>query len=366
MRFTVLFPNCGNIGLVKDVGQIPYNLGKYFGYQTGIASCILNINGDYADQMREHLRFEVITKPLNSDKLASYFYLLKNARKTDWLNLYHSSNFTYLMTVLFRLLNPKGKVYLKLDMDFRMVRDIQESVTARGKFVRCCKAADLISVETECVRRLIQKYTKKKIEIISNGYESYCNEPVRKEEKKNIFLTVGRLGTKQKATEVLLKAFALIADKCDYELRLAGSVERDFQPYLDEFWTSYPHLKQYVHFLGNISERSVLDNEYRQAKIFVLPSRWESFGLVLPEALLKSCRIIVTDEVPTAEIATNGGKFGHIVPADDVEKLAATMLQSVNEDAGQERLDEMYQYAIDEFSWKRICGKLDALMISKM
>lgn len=38
MRFVTLFPKGSNIHLMKDVGQIPYNLFKYHGIETVLVS----------------------------------------------------------------------------------------------------------------------------------------------------------------------------------------------------------------------------------------------------------------------------------------------------------------------------------------
>ena len=47
--------------------------------------------------------------------------------------------------------------------------------------------------------------------------------------RKTLFMTAGRLGTYQKATDVMLDAFKTVAAQSKYNLHLAGPVEPSFQ-----------------------------------------------------------------------------------------------------------------------------------------
>ena len=52
-------------------------------------------------------------------RIGSIIYLLKNAKKIDWLNLYHAGQRTLCFSWIYKTLNSDGKIYLKLDMDLR-------------------------------------------------------------------------------------------------------------------------------------------------------------------------------------------------------------------------------------------------------
>lgn len=117
------------------------------------------------------------------------------------------------------------------------------------------------------------------------------------EEKKNVILTVGRLGTAQKATNVLLEAFVAIAEQIpEWNLHLAGTVEKEWKDeYLKHFWERFPELKNHICFLGQISDREALYQEYLNSQIFALSSKYEGgCPNVIAEALYAGDAVAIT------------------------------------------------------------------------
>lgn len=356
MDFSTVFFECSNIELVKDVAQIPCTLARIYGVQAELVTSYVKENGpniSAVDGLKLH-HFPMI----KSGKITGVFFLLRYARNIKWLNIYHIDKKSYYWSRLYKLLNPAGHVYLKMDVDFRMCEDFEQNVNRRTVLQKCAKIVDLISAESERGLSRVQPFVQKKIELIPNGYcvsdEAFLNSVKR----ENTFLTIGRLGTEQKATEILLQAFALCADHIDWNLRLVGKVEETFQPYIDDFFHKHPNLRKRIEFVGVINDRAALDMEYRRAKVFVLPSRWESFGLVLTEAMANGCRLLATDVVPPINELTNSGEFGTIIPADNIQALADAMIESTRIDYSEIEIQKIRTYAKEKFSWESICDKL--------
>lgn len=355
MRFVTLFPQISNIHLVKDVGQIPYTLRREFGIETVLASrkiCADSINPGIIPGVK----FENICSGLWGWKVGSFIYLYKNAKKIDWLNVYHFGKRTYYWIWFFKKINQNGRVYLKLDMDLRSCKALDNSEKARKVFNLCLGKADLVSVESTTILKRIQKYTKRKIVIIPNGY-MFNEWGTDIESKEDIFLTVGRLGTKQKATEVLLEAFATCSTKQNWKLRLVGSIKEEFKPYINEYFFRYPELVERVEFVGEIDNREAMVEEYRRAKVFILPSRWEAFPIVLSEAASQGCKMIVTSSVPPCEDFICEPRFGQIVPSDNVVCLGKAMERMANLH-GDDVTKEIIENANKKFSWNNICKKI--------
>lgn len=356
IRFVTLHPAGVNVDLTKDEGQIPYTLCTEHGVDASIVACHIDTKTANMDCVKglkvKHFPF------IFNNALTGVIYILINARKIDWLNIYFAGRQAYYWTRLYKFLNPTGHVYLKLDMDFRSSTLYDENAVEREVFRKNTEVVDIVSVESEAIREKITKYSEKDILLISNGISRLDFDPQINGIRDNVFLTVGRLGTKQKATEILLQAFAKSADRHNWKLKLIGRIEESFVEYIKEFYNQYPELKDRVIFAGEIKERKTLYSEYCHAKVFVLPSRWESFGISCGEALSCGCRLIITNTIPPAKEMTNSGKFGRIIDAEDVDVLADELVKASKRTYSQESINELVKYANEQFSWSSICARL--------
>jgi glycosyltransferase involved in cell wall biosynthesis len=83
-----------------------------------------------------------------------------------------------------------------------------------------------------------------------------------------------------------MAAFAKVSDVLpNWTLRLVGTIEADFQTFINEYFRRWPSLKKRVIFTGQITDKQKLYEEYRAAKIFALTSTFEGFPNVYAEAL---------------------------------------------------------------------------------
>lgn len=81
-----------------------------------------------------------------------------------------------------------------------------------------------------------------------------------------------------------------------------------------------------VRFLGFLNQ-SQLPSAYCAADIFVLPSLFEPFGLVVNEAMLCGLPVAVSDRVGARFDLVRPDENGYIFPAGDVDALAAVLKQ---------------------------------------
>jgi len=84
-----------------------------------------------------------------------------------------------------------------------------------------------------------------------------------------------------------------------------------------------------VRFLGFVNQ-SILPAVYRSSNVLVLPSEYEAFGLVVNEAMLCGCPVIVSDRVGARLDLVLEGKTGFIFPVYDLEALATLLRESLN------------------------------------
>ncbi len=349
-----------NVHLLKDVGMIPYLLHRDYGFDSTLAGMKNEESYSYIDKEVRGLKLRFLPESRISPMFSGMKYVWENAGDIDILNVYHLnlSSFFFLLIYKFRK-KPSGKGYLKLDMDLRGFKALFMPGPVGFIKRRTMELADIISVETTLLSDRLKKKYGDKVIYIPNGFYATGEEPVRSFDKENIILTVGNLGTRPKATEVLLNAFAGAAADNDWKLMLAGPVDPSFKPYVKSFFASHEDLRDRIVFTGEIRDKEKLAEYYRRAKIFVLPSRSESFGIVLLEAAANGDFLVTTTGVPAGRDIYNDGRFGFIVPRDDIASLSDVFLRLMNSKADWNlRAKEIADYAWHDFRWEPIVAKL--------
>ena len=67
------------------------------------------------------------------------------------------------------------------------------------------------------------------------------------------------------------------------------------------------NLEGNIEFLGNVEN---IENLYKDVDVFVLPSRYEGFGLVVVEALAAGCAVVVSKLEGPLEIVKENEEYG--------------------------------------------------------
>lgn len=101
---------------------------------------------------------------------------------------------------------------------------------------------------------------------------------------------------------------------------LQGSSGRTFR---QGFEGTHPELLHRVQFKGRVGDRE-LHQSYADCDVFVAPSRFESFGLVLIEAMMFSKPVVATNIGGFREIVQEG-ENGYLAPPGDPKSLAAAI-----------------------------------------
>ena len=166
----------------------------------------------------------------------------------------------------------------------------------------------------------------------------------------------------QKGTHVLLEAFALIAKELpDWELHLAGSVAKEFESVIASYWKRFPELKGRVRFLGHISDRDTLYQEYQKAKIFALPSTFEGGANVIAEALYAGNAIAVT-KIDEYGDATDYERCGLASDIGDISGFAENLRNLCRSEHLEEMCRHAYEYAKSNYDMEKIVDRLYAMI----
>lgn len=146
--------------------------------------------------------------------------------------------------------------------------------------------------------------------VIYNGYDKKLFNPEintedanfkNKNGLKDYILYVGRI-SEIKNTFTLIKAFGEIANKTETDLLIIGRDESGILPKANEY-IKQNKLESRVKFIDFLSENE-LTAAYKSAKIFVLPSFSEGFGLTAVEAMACGIPVIISD-IPALNEITN-------------------------------------------------------------
>ncbi len=346
MVFVTLFTRLKNVHLLKDIGMVPYHMYREHGFTSVIVTNRNDREYDYLEKEVKGLRLAFI-------KGKGAAYLIRHAGRIDVLNVYHLNLQSFFLLWLFKLLKKKGaKSYLKLDIDNDGVRRLLMKNPVGWVKRMTIRAADVVSAETGDIYRRLKKIYGKKLIHITNGYYTTNPEPERFFEKKKEVITVGLLGTKVKATEILIEAFVRAAgDRTDWLLRLVGPVTPDFR-------NPYPEDGRIV-FEGEIKDKEKLRELYRRARIFAFPSRHESFGIVMLEAAACGEYIISTEGVPAAKDIIRTTGYGAIVPVDDTDAFAEELKKAMDTDRDWNAAAEtIAERTFERFRWEGILDRL--------
>jgi glycosyltransferase involved in cell wall biosynthesis len=120
-----------------------------------------------------------------------------------------------------------------------------------------------------------------------------------------------------KRPQDLLRAFAQ-ANISNAWLAIAG--EGPLRASLEEEAKSLG-ISARVRFLGFVNQ-TALPEVYRSADLFVLPSDYEPFGVVVNEAMLCGCPVIVSDRVGARFDLVREGQTGFVFPVGEISSLA--------------------------------------------
>lgn len=361
MRFVTMFPEAQNVHLIKDVGMIPYVMHEEYGFDSAIA-CYDNDKYTYLLKEVKGLKIDFIEKYTGNSMVDGIIYLMKNSKKIDVLHLFHFCKRTSVWICMYKLFNTHGKVFLKLDASNKIMSSINPNKKILKAYAKrlIISRCDLISVETHKIYNFMKNNWKINIQYIPNGFYDYkLKRIVNYREKENIILTVGRIGSYEKATDILLQGFKLASKHINnWRLRIIGPIQNGFKEYLNEFFDENPQLKSRIDIVGAVYDRSKLEQEYRHAKIFCLTSRYESFGLVFVEAIKNGCYVI-TSKVDASIDITNDGQYGNIFEIDNVNDLAESLIKNCNNENNLlDNCVKIQNFAYKNFDWKVICKKI--------
>jgi len=212
--------------------------------------------------------------------------------------------------------------------------------------------ADTVIAPSESTRRdLIDELyggRAAEVAVVYQGVSSEYRPPAGEGSgERPVILYVGRFDPYKNVSN-LISAFArLRREGLDAELRLVGSDDR-----------RYPEARSLAHELG-VDERirwdGYLDGDgllraYQQASLFVLPSRYEGFGLTVLEAMACGTPVVCGNRSSLPEVV---GDAAVSIDPDDVAALADAIGRVLRDPELAAQLSEAGLERAAGFTWRR-------------
>ena len=225
------------------------------------------------------------------------------------------------------------------------------------------RIADALVVETEREAGLLREFAPSKgirvippgIDLDAWGHPDADAPPAGLPER--FVLYAGRIAP-NKGLPILLQAFARLPKSGRPRLVLMG---RDWgeRPALERLAAELGVTDELL-WLGHVESPSEYRGVVRRASVFVLPSEWEAFGLVLLEAMAARVAIVASAVGGVPEVL-EGGKSGRLVPYGDPGALADSIGQLLADDAERRRLVTAGTLRVASLTWANAVARHRAL-----
>jgi D-inositol-3-phosphate glycosyltransferase len=223
---------------------------------------------------------------------------------------------------------------------------------------------------------------REKIAVIPCGVDAEMFHPIPKSQAKahlggpiaerRMILFVGRLDP-VKGLDTLLEAVCELAhadNKLTQTLCLAviggdaesASEAMDSVDCLEDLKRKFD-LSELVVFLGS-QEQSTLAYYYSAAEVCVMPSRYESFGMVALEAMACGTPVLAS-RVGGLTYTVQDGVTGLLVPESDPKALAGKLRLLLEDSELRERLGKQALAASRQYSWRKVAEQIAALYASR-
>ena len=226
------------------------------------------------------------------------------------------------------------------------------------KAYRHCERLILVSESLLNGLQVLFPWIKEKTEVIPNMIreDMFLLPASRPEPDPFVFFWAGRL-EHVKGLDVLLESVLNLINRNinGFSVRLAGrgSLKRKLMNRIRDM-----NLNDRVHLLGRLS-REEIQSEMAAAHCFVLPSRYEAFGIVLIEAMATGLPVIAARSGGPEHIIT--GECGLLVDAENPCQLADAMEQMMNRYSNYSR-EQIRSRTLERYGQTAIMNRYDELL----
>lgn len=257
------------------------------------------------------------------NKIIRVFYGLLNTFRIPRKSLIVMTNASFLDYILPIKLNKLLKRQKYFFIIHHLVQKEKPGSRSRrfleSKFIKC---ADYIITVSETTRKQLHDLglANENIAIIPPGLDK-ADISNKVFPDKFTMLYVGTIEKRKGLIDVIRALNDLIG--YDYKLNVVGLIKEE--EYFDEIsqLINDQNLNERVIFLGRLSDDELIE-QYRHASIFIFPSYWEGYGMVVAEALAWGLPVIASKISAFEELITDG-REGYFFKAGDPDDISSKL-----------------------------------------
>jgi len=291
-----------------------------------------------------------------------HFYEFIKTNRVAIINVHYCSLFALNVTLMKSLRVFRGQLILSFHGKDLLIAKQSHGIE-KILWKKMLSSADKIVVVSESLKREIVDFEAsvlKKTVTIYNGIDmSFISKNEDRHidfnfKNKKYLLCVGTLES-IKGQDILLKAFKIISqdyvDICLVFIGRPGGTENQIKQLVDSLG-----LSQRVHLYEGLPHSQVLAI-MKRAMVFVLPSRFEAFGIVILEAGAFGVPVIASNVGGIREIITHS-QTGRLCEPEDIDSMAEEISNLLKKQDERNRLGRnLKNHILSNFSWKRTYQK---------
>jgi glycogen synthase len=212
--------------------------------------------------------------------------------------------------------------------------------------------ADKIIAVSNYTKDMICKHydiNSEKVEVVHNGINTDNEQEMLIEKQENVVLFLGRM-TLQKGPDYFIEAANKVLDlEPNTKFIMAGT--GDMYPKMIEKAAEL-NIGHKILFTGHLKGDEV-NKAYQMAKLYVMPSVSEPFGLTALESIKNNTPVMISNQSGVSEVLTNALK------ADfwDVDEMVNKMVSAIRYPALGETIVEQGNHEIKGISWNKAADK---------
>lgn len=219
------------------------------------------------------------------------------------------------------------------------------------------KDASSIVANSNGLRDLAMKFDSRfEIPIIPNGVDVANTKAGERDWSFPRLLSAGRL-VHQKGLDLAMRALADLKD-VEWEWRIAGDGPQMemLKSLAKEFG-----MNGRVTFLGWQSREQLME-QYRQANLFLFPSRHEGMPNAVLEAMASGLPVIASRISGNEELVVDG-KTGLLVPSEDIGSLREALKKLLNEGPLRKEMGQASCHRVEEhYTWESTASQYALLL----